>query len=481
MVRPLRVLFLSAEASPLAKVGGLGDVGGELPRALSRLGLDVRCSMPRYPSVELGAAARTRRELPVRRGGESLTALIFRRTVRGLPYLLIDGEPVARAPGIYGGGRMEGEKFFFWCKAALAACESLRWTPDIVHAHDWHAAAAVAAVVEARREKPFWKDTATVQTIHNLGYAGAGAEDAWRGYGLPPATGPNVPDWARPLPLAAALSCADRVTTVSPTYAWEITTAESGFGLDPILRHRSPAPVGILNAIDPQIWNPAADRALVARFDSASLERRARNKAALLAELGFDSHEEAPLLAFIGRLELQKGIDLLLQALATLLDAPWHAVVLGTGQPELEGMAAAFEQGHAGRFRFRGRYDEALARRLYGSSDLVIVPSRYEPCGLVQMIAMRYGAIPIVRAAGGLRDTVQDQSVSGGNGFVFEESSADALAAAIRRAFAVYRSPRSWKVLQRRAARTEFSWAKPARQYAALYRQAVRALRGQGT
>jgi starch synthase len=376
---------------------------------------------------------------------------------------------------------MEGEKFFFWCNASLAACERLRWTPDIVHAHDWHAAAAVVAVVQARRENPFWKDTATVQTIHNLGYAGAGAEDAWRSYGFPSAIGPNVPDWARPLPLASALSHADRVTTVSPTYATEITTPNSGFGLDPILRQCSSAPVGILNAIDPQIWNPAADRALVARFDSASLERRVTNKKALLAELGFDRHEDAPLLAFIGRLEQQKGIDLLLQALATLLDAPWQAVVLGTGQQELEAMAAAFEQGHAGRFRFRGTYDDGLARRLYGSSDLIIVPSRYEPCGLVQMIAMRYGAIPIVRATGGLRDTVRDQTVSGGTGFVFDDPSVDALAAVIRRAFDVYRAPRTWKTLQRRAARTEFSWEKAARQYAAVYRQALRAVRGQGT
>ncbi len=478
MVRPLRILFLSAEASPLAKVGGLGDVGGELPRALRRLGLDVRSSLPRYPTIELSkTAARTRTDLTVRRGAEELPGVLYRLRVRGVPYLLVDGEPVARDSGIYGGGRLEGEKFFFWCLGALRACIALRWTPDIVHAHDWHAAAAVAWLAEQRDQDPLWKDTATVLTVHNLGYAGAGSEGAWREFGLPLAAGPNLPDWARPLPLASALSRADAVTTVSPTYAEEITTAESGFGLDPILRRRPSRPVGILNGIDPDVWNPATDRALVARFTAESLERRTKNKASLLAELGFERQEGAPLFAFIGRLEPQKGIDLALQALATLLDVPWQAVVLGTGQPELEAMAASFEQGHPGRMRFRGVFDERLSRRLYGSADVILVPSRYEPCGLVQMIAMRYGAVPIVRATGGLRDTVRDYAAGAGTGFLFEEPSVEALAAAIRRAIDLHWDPRAWQTLQRRGVRQDFSWAKPARRYAAVYRLALRQAR----
>jgi starch synthase len=277
------------------------------------------------------------------------------------------------------------------------------------------------------------------------------------------------------LPLASALSLADTVTTVSPSYAREITTPEFGFGLDPILRDRPARPVGILNGIDSDVWNPATDRALVARFDSESLERRAKNKAALLGELGFERQDEAPLLTFIGRLEVQKGIDLVLQSLATLLDTPWRAVVLGTGQAELEAMASSFEQGHPGRLRFRGVYDEAFSRRLYGSSDMVLVPSRYEPCGLVQMIAMRYGAVPIVRATGGLRDTVRDHAAGNGTGFVFEEPSVEALAAAIRRAIDLHRDPRAWRTLQHRAARKDFSWDKSAKAYAAVYRRTMRA------
>ena len=397
-----------------------------------------------------------------------------------MAYELVDGEPVARDPGIYGGGRTEGEKFIFWSLAALAACQRRRWAPDVVHAHDWHAAAAVASVAQRRPDDPFWQKTAAVVTIHNLGYAGAGSESAWRDFGLPPAIGAAAPDWARPLPMASALTHADRVTTVSPTYAWEITTPESGFGLDPILRELPTPPAGILNGIDPELWNPATDRALSSRFTNRTLERRSKNKDSLFSELGFEPMDGAPLLSFIGRLDPQKGIDLLLQSLATLLDVPWRVVVLGTGQPELEAMATAFEQGHAGRMRFRGLYDEALARRLYASSDLVVVPSRYEPCGIVQMLAMRYGAVPIVRATGGLLDTVRDHGSRGGNGFVFKKPSAASLGAAIRRAIEVYREPRVWRSLQQRAARVDFSWDKAAGRYAAVYRQAVRARRGRG-
>lgn len=394
-----------------------------------------------------------------------------------MPYLLVDGEPVARARGIYGGGRSEGEKFIFWSLGALRACQDLHWAPDVVHAHDWHAAAAVARVAEEHRRESFWSTTATVLTIHNLGYAGAGSEDAWRASGLPEAAGPEVPEWARGLPLASGLSRADAVTTVSPSYAREITTPEYGFGLDSLLRSRAPAPVGILNGIDPAVWNPATDRALAARFDAEDLEPKSRDKAALLAELGFEGQPETPLLSFIGRLEHHKGIDLLLQALATLLDEPWRAVVLGTGQPELEAMAASFEQGHPGRLRFRGAFDEPFSRRLYAASDMVVVPSRYEPCGLVQMIAMRYGAVPIVRAVGGLRDSVRDHSERAGTGIVFEEASAETLASAIRRGLDLYRSPRAWRALQRRAARSDFSWERSAARYAAVYRQVLRARR----
>jgi starch synthase len=478
LVRPVRVLFLIAEATPLAKVGGLGDVGGALPRALRALGYDVRTSLPRYPSIDIpGTAASARREITVRRGGETLSGALYRWGVRGVPHLLIDGEPVARDRGVYGGGREEGEKFLFWCDSVLNACRDLRWAPDIVHANDWHAAAAIARLHALRDRDSFWSRTATVLTIHNLAYAGVDAVDAWRAYHLPVAEGSTVPEWARPLPLASAITHADSITTVSPSYAEEITTPELGFGLDPLLRARREPPVGILNGIDPAVWNPSSDRALPARFTAATVERREKNKTALLAELGFEGKGDVPLLAFIGRMESQKGIDLLLQALATLLELPWMAVVLGTGQPAMEAMTAAFEQGH-GRLRYRRDFDDPLGRRIYGAADLIVVPSRFEPCGLVQMISMRYGTVPIVHATGGLRDTVRDQRERGGTGFVFDEPSAHALAAALRRAMDFRKDARAWRGLQLRGMRQDFSWDRAARKYAAVYRQALRNTRG---
>ncbi len=351
-----------------------------------------------------------------------------------------------------------------------------RWQPDVVHAHDWHAAAAVAWI-QAHRDDAFWSWVATVFTIHNLGYAGAGAEESWRAFGLGPADGAEVPDWARDLPLVAALRQADWLTTVSPTYAEQITTAEFGFGLDPILKRRRTNLAGILNGIDPSVWNPANDRALTMRFDSASLERRPANKPSLQAELGFSVGADVPLLAFIGRMDHQKGIDLFLNALATMLDLPWQAVLLGTGDRELEAQAAAFQQGHSGRFRVETCFDDALARRIYASADAVVIPSRYEPCGLVQMIAMRYGSIPIVRSTGGLRDSVRDAAERGGTGFVFPAASVDDLIQALRRALTVYADRRGWLRLQTRAARQDFSWDRPARLYGAVYRKALSARR----
>jgi starch synthase len=407
------------------------------------------------------------------RGDATLPAYLFRWGVRNVPYFLVDGEPVARDRGVYGGGRDEGEKFLFWCDGALNACRDLRWAPDIVHANDWHAAAAVARVHALRERDSFWSRTATVLTIHNLAFAGADAVDAWRAYELPPAEGAHVPDWARPLPLASAIAHADSVTTVSPTYAGEITTPELGFGLEPLLLARPEPPVGILNGIDPAVWNPATDRALPFRFTAATLDRREKNKAALLAELGFEGKGDAPLLAFVGRMDSQKGIDLLLHALAVLLDTSWTAVVLGTGDPAMEGMAASFEQGH-GRLRFRGGFDDPLGRRIYGAADLVVVPSRFEPCGLVQMIAMRYGAVPVVHATGGLRDTVRDVGERAGTGFVFAEPSAEALAAALRRGMDFRRDTRSWRALQLRCMRQDFSWDRAASKYAAVYRKIAR-------
>ena len=471
MVSPLRVLFLSAEATPLAKVGGLGDVGGELPRALRGRGVEVRASLPLYASI-LPAEDSSPVEVVVQRGPQPTRASITQRRVEGVEVMLVGGEPVTADPTVYSHGEPEADKFVFWCLATLAACEKMDWKPDIVHAHDWHAAAAVARVWQLRSSEPFWANTASVLTIHNLGYPGEGAEPVWQRYRLPAAEGRGVPPSRRHVPLIVGLAKADALTTVSPTYAREIQTKDFGFGLEGLLRARRSELTGILNGLDPRVWNPKTDASLHVRYDSETLERREENKRALLTELRLEDRGRIPLLGFIGRMESQKGIDLLLHGLARVLDIPWQAVLLGTGQPELEAMATVFERGHPGRIRVVNRFEPTLARRIYGSADMVLVPSRYEPCGLVQMIGMRYGCVPVVRATGGLKDSVREGP--SGTGFVFEQTSASDLAQAMHRALAAFADEKPWRALQRRAAREDFAWDRSAAKYIDVYRRARR-------
>jgi starch synthase len=469
----MNVLFVIAEATPWVKIGGLGDVGGELPMALRRLGHDVRVFLPAYPGSSLVRGdPKVRVELS--RGGETLAAGIFELSSPYGSVYAVDGDPIRWASGVYGDPMVDAEKFLFWTTAALEACRSMGWQPDIVHAHDWHAALALVRLQQLRQQDPFWAGTAGVLTVHNLGYLGSGSEALWGVYGLTPLTPDDLPDWARTLPLAQGLAAADRITTVSPTYAQEIQTPDFGFGLDSFVTARKTRVRGILNGLDLASWNPWRDPAIGTHFSAGRLAPRDKNKAALQRELSLPEEPTTPLLAFVGRLETQKGIDLALAALGTRFSGRWQIVLLGAGRWELAREATGFAAAHAGRARFLERHDPALSRRIFAGSDILLVPSRYEPCGLVQMIAMRYGCIPIVHATGGLRDTVVDLEQPVGTGFVFEAPEADALAGAIDRALHVYRDKRRWRALQRRAMAQDHSWESSARAYVDVYKAARR-------
>lgn len=472
----MRVLFLAAEAAPLVKVGGLGDVAGELPHALRRLGVDARLAIPRYPhltDLHADQAPRARLEVPGPVGASS--ASLYEMAARTVPVWLIDGPPIGRVASVYGAEAEDAVKFVFFVIAALQACRALGWKPDVVHAHDWHTAPALAWM---RTVGKGWDSTAAVLTIHNLAYMGAGGGDALRAFGIPPAGSDLVPEWARRLPLPLGLLHADAITTVSPGYAAEIQTASLGYGLEGLLSARSGVLRGILNGIDPEVWDPAREACLASPYDWRTIARRAPNKADLQKAVGLPVQERTPLLAMIGRLERQKGVDLLLGALPQLADHLWQLVLLGTGDPVLEEQVQAFAASHADRVRFLPTFDVELSRRIYAGADMIVVPSRYEPCGLVQLISLRYGAVPIVHSTGGLKDTVQPFSArGGGTGFLFEPDEPEALAAAIQAAFRVYDDPRAWHALQRRGMTQDFSWTRSARAYAGLYREVV-ALRG---
>lgn len=469
----MRVLFLAAEAVPLVKVGGLGDVAGSLPRALQALGHDVRVVLPDAVPVESEGFAPVpvaRFEVPGRRGPVAASASEVQ--AGGIRYLLVGGEPIPRDGRVYGNGIGEdGPKFAFYSRAALELCRALDWKPDLVHAHDSHAAPAAAWVATSGRDDPVYGDTASIVTIHNLPYMGNGAGAALAEYGLP-VDGEDLPEWARGALLPVGIAHADEVSTVSPTYAREILTPEFGCGLEGLLHARADRLTGILNGLDLEAWDPSADSALARTFGASDLAARRENKASLRRELSLEGREDAPLLAIVSRLDRQKGFDIAGPGVARWLESGGQAAVLGTGDPAIEASLARLASAHPSRFAARFRFDAGLARRIYAGSDAFLIPSRYEPCGLTQMIAMRYGSVPVARRTGGLADTIADARRPDGTGFLFEAFDPDALAEALARAFAAFSRREGWEALMRRGMSKDFSWSRSAAAYGALYERA---------
>lgn len=473
MPKPLKILFLASEADPFVKVGGLGDVAGSLPYALRGLQsekLDVRLVLPFHSTIRAEGLTLTRETVfTLRRGNADVPAQVFRADIKGLPAYLISGAPVTGSLKVYDPNpNADGEKYTFFSMAALEMARQLNWRPDIVHANDWHTAPAVYQV-RRQQDDPFWAGVKTVFSVHNLGYMGAEAENALLAYGLPPIAEPFYPEWACRQPLPQALWAADSIVAVSPSYAQEIQTPEYGYGLEAFLQTRRASVTGIVNGIDYSLWDPFTDNDLEARFSADDLTGRAVNKAAIQAQFGLSMHPQAPLLAMVTRMDYQKGVDIALGALRRITDLPWTVILLGTGNAELEAQARSLEADFPNRVASVIRFDAKLSRRIYGSADLLLMPSRYEPCGLAQMIAMRYGAIPLARATGGLRDTIAD----GRTGFLFADASPNVMAATLRRALEVYGHSAKWQTMQQTAMFEDFSWEKSAFQYADLYHQLV--------
>ncbi|MEO8349891.1 MAG: glycogen/starch synthase [Acidobacteriota bacterium] len=469
----MKVLFLAAEAAPFVKVGGLGDVAGSLPPALAALGHDVRLAVPGYGAIDWARfRPRPAGGFEVPHAGGSQPGRIW-ETESEVPVWLLTGPPIPTDRTIYSVSLAEdARKFLFFSLGALAACRALDFRPDVIHANDWHTGPAVYRIATGGAD-PFFRDTASLYTIHNLPYTGRGAGPYLAEYGL--AASPALallPDGMRDSLLGLGLTTADVLTTVSPTYAREIQTPEGGHGLDATLRARGDRLHGVLNGIDVGSWNPTTDTALAARFDSATLERRAVNRAALAEEAGLVADPDAFLLAMVSRLDSQKGFDIALPVLSTWLESGGQLVVLGSGDPAIESALASLEIRFPGRASVRLRFDPPYSRRIYGGADGILIPSRYEPCGLTQMLAMRYGAVPIARRTGGLADTIVDVGDPDGTGVLFDGYDTISLAHALDRAHRVYAHPESWIELQRRGMEKDFSWDRSAVQYESLYREA---------
>ncbi len=478
--RTLRILHAAAEAAPFVKVGGLGDVTGSLPVALRRLprkarrgvDLDLRLALPFHAAIPRSAAsAQPVASFAVPRPGGAVEAQAYLAELDGIPVYLIAGEAVPAEGPVYSlDTQKDGEKFTFFSLAVLELCRALDWQPDILHAHDWHAALSLHELAARRGQSSFFASTRAVLTVHNLPYMGGGTDQALRAYGILPSLEMRLPDWGRYQPLPMGMAAADIITTVSPTYSREILTAEFGCGLEPYLQSRAGSVIGILNGLDIETWDPARDEALVSPFGLGSMQERPANKAALLEELGLFPQPGVPLLILISRFDRQKGIDLVAGALRQVLDEPWQAVLLGSGDPGLEAAAAQLERDLPERVRAVLRYDQVLAHRMYAAGDLLMMPSRYEPCGLTQMIAMRYGCLPVAHATGGLRDTIFDlDDPARSTGFLFEGASSESLAAALRRGLGAFADPEAWQARQRFAMQQDFSWGRSAQAYFNLY------------
>ncbi len=471
----LNILFLAAEAEPFVKVGGLADVAGSLPLALRNLTsetsqgvtLDVRLVLPLHRAIRpVSVCLRPKMEFSLYRKGGSVQARVFEMSMAGMPTYFIDGEPISNAASVYSlDPARDREKYTFFSLAALEMSRRMDWRPDILHANDWHTALALYAM-STRRTDPLMRRLHSVLTLHNLPYMGGDGTDVLAAYGLNPSSDETLPEWARSQPLPLGLSSADALVPVSPTYALEILTPEFGCGLQSFLRGRSDRITGILNGLDVAAWDPETDAVLKANFSILDLSGRSANKAALQSQLGLLEDKLIPILAMIGRIDPQKGVDITLEAMRQMTEIPWQFIILGSGDPALEKAARTLQAEYPERVRAVIRFDAQLSRLIYGGADMFLMPSRYEPCGLAQMIAMHYGCIPVVHATGGLKDSVEQ----GRTGFLFEPAEAGPMLKALRRAMSAFTDPGKWERLQRNGMQEDFSWSRSAGQYAKLYR-----------
>lgn len=481
----MNILMVAAEYAPLAKVGGLADAVAGLAGALAKRGHDVRVVLPCYDAAaaaEAGFRPRPGPPVPVRVGQKYLAVRYLERARPGRgPRVTLVDEPSVFGGGVYACGDAATSsplvRAGLLAQAALLLPGCLEWPVDIVHAHDAQAALAPVYRRQWFAGPALPGPAGTVLTIHNLAHQEIHAPGAVADLGLPAtlAAFPGLLEFHGNVNLMkAGILAADRVNTVSPTYAREtVTDPAFGCGLEGVLAGRGDAYSGILNGADYDAWNPRTDRALPAAFSAATPAGREACRAALRGELGLDVPADRPLCGFVGRLVAQKGLDLALPLVERLAGDGFGFALLGTGDAALEQMAAAAAAALPGRVAFVRGFDDALARRIYAGCDLFLMPSVFEPCGLGQMYALRYGAPPVVRRTGGLADTVIDAAEPDGDGFVFDDARPDALLAALRRAGHVWDDRKAWTDLQARGLRRVFDWDRAATGYEALYAAAT--------
>jgi starch synthase len=486
MAEELRVLFLSPEVVPFAKTGGLADVAGALPGALKRLGVDARLSLPLYRMVrEKDFDMRPVLEnLKVPIGKEKLAANILEtQTEDGVPVYLIEREDMYDRPNLY--GTAEGnyydnlERFTFLAHASLKLIEHISFRPNVIHCHDWQTGLIPALIKGPYADVPFFSDIRCVFTIHNLGYQGLFSAEKLPLTGLPEGQffhPEGLEYWGKISLLKAGIVYSDAITTVSPRYGQEIQTPEYGMGMEGILYHRRAYLHGILNGVDYGRWDPAKDSHVAATYSFQKMGGKSRCKKSIMDEMNLDRGlNKRPLLGMISRLDAQKGLDLLVEIIDDILALEVGLVVLGTGDEKIQNAIQEAAERHPGRVGLKIGFDEPLAHRIMAGVDMFLIPSRYEPCGLTQMYALKYGTVPVVRATGGLEDTIApfDPKTRKGNGFKFEPYEAKAFLETVQQAVQLFNDSEAWKALVANGMKADFSWDRSATAYMDLYRSVI--------
>lgn len=474
------ILFATSEMFPFSKTGGLGDVLGALPLALSRMGVNTAVVTPMYGRMSSGEypVHLTHSGCPVGYPWDPVTCDVYQADFHGMPVYFIDRAEFFDRRYYYcthhGDYFDNCERFLFFSRAVLEWAKVLGTPPAVLHLHDWQTAVGAAYLHYWKQDDPFWRDTASVMTIHNLAFQGRFSNRLFEASGLPPEAWQmdGVEYFGDFNLLKAGIAYADAITTVSPGYAEEIVTPAYGCGLEGILSHRSGNLTGILNGADYDVWSPDDDRFLPTPFSAARPEGKAECKRRLLESFGMDPElMQRPLLGFIGRLRRQKGIDLVLEAMTELMAQDVGLVVLGEGNLEFEQQLSEMVGDYPGRLMVHIGYTEELAHIIQAGCDIFLMPSRYEPCGLTQMYALRFGTVPVATAVGGLRDTIVPAPDPAATGFTFARPEPELLAGAVTEAVALWERPEPWAAMRQRAMLTEFSWDAAARRYLDVYRR----------
>lgn len=479
--------MIAPEGAPLVRTGGLGDVMGTLPEALAACGHEVMVFLPRYASIVESAVKIVPSGLSpsVNLAGKTTDFTldkVINAQARSSLYL-IGHKGYFDRPELYvdphtGTDYVDNdERFAMFSLASLEAIRLLGWTPDIIHLHDWQTALVPAFLKTRYVGDPTFEDVKTILTIHNMGYQGMFPGERFQNLGLPegyfyPVTG-AVEFFGRVNFLKAGIVLADRVTTVSETYAREIQQSEEfGFGLEGALKQRGGEVVGILNGVDYSVWMPSRDRRIPHPYHVKNLSGKRECRTELIREAGLPLRENDPLLGMITRLADQKGLDLIASVVDKLFALPIQLIVLGTGDQKYHELLSDWQKQYHDKLKVYLTFNDTLAHRIEAGADLFLMPSRYEPCGLNQMYSLKYGTVPIVRRTGGLADTVQDYNPANktGNGFVFDAYEGDEMIAAIRRAIAVFPKKRLWNQIVKAGMGTDFSWQVAAAKYVSLYR-----------